>query len=308
MRVQIVFLLSLIISVPFFASAEPDFDPSSQQTKLACLFAKPLIFGASISAGYSGVSDATAAFIHLKTSPLLGTDPHYFGANPDPVTRLAKKYNKDAQITNISEIINQMQYGSVGVDQFFGYISESPENLNNAKSSSVLASIDGLYWPAIYGDDCSWTEYAIHKTREIIQFAKKNQIPMLLGSVPDEDPSKVSMILTGSGGWVQPKQQCVKMTNDFLHRECRVEDQCYILDMHAIVENLKGSNGPHDHLGIWFQGENYDYNQFRSDGVHLWNQPKRIRKGVQAPSIPDGMKYVMTYIEKSVAWNLNSCK
>lgn len=308
MRIQATLMFSLVISVTTFAAGTPDFDPASQETKLACLFTKPLIFGASISAGYSGIGDATAAFAKLKTSSFLGTDPHHFGANPGPITRLAEKYNKNAQVTNIAEIINTMKHGSIGADQFLAYIAESPENFKNAQSSSVLASIDGLYWPTIYGDDCSWTEYAVQKTQEVIQFAKDNQIPILLGSIPDEDPSKVSTILTTSGGWAPPKRQCVKMVNDFLRRNCRLEDQCYILDMHRIIENLKGSNGPRDHSGIWYKGKDYAYNDFRKDGVHLYNDPTGLARVGTLDNIPNGMKYAMTYIEKSIAWNLNSCK
>ena len=124
MRLPAILALNFLLAVPLLAMAEPDFDPKSQQTKLGCLFAKPLIFGASISAGYSGVGDATAALLNLKKSSLFGSDPHYFAANPDPVSRLAKSYNENSQVTNISEIINQMQHGSVGADQFLAYISE----------------------------------------------------------------------------------------------------------------------------------------------------------------------------------------
>lgn len=308
MRMRATLLFSFLISVPIFAASSPDFDPDSQKAKLTCLLARPFIFGASISGGYSGISDGTAAFAKLKASQLFGTDLHYFGGNPDPVTRLARKYNKNPEITNIAEIINQMPHSSIGPDQFLAYISASPENLRNAQASSVLASIDGLYWPTIYGDDCYWTESAIQGTREVIQFAKNNRIPMLLGSVPNEDPNKVSTLLTASGSWSPPKPQCVKMVNDFLRQECKPEDQCYILDMHRIVENLKGSLGPHDRTGIWYQGTDYGYNDLRNDGVHLYNSPTGSVRNGTYNGVPNGIRYVMTYIEKSVAWSLPSCK
>ena len=308
MQIRLTILLSLLISMPIFADSRPDFDPSSQREKLACLLERPLIFGASVSAGYSGVSDATAALAKLKASEVFGTDSHYLGANPDPVTRLARKYSRDPKVTNIAEIINQMQYGSIGPMQFLKYISASTENYENAKSSTVLASIDGLYWPTIYGDDCYVTERAIEWTRDIIQFGKENGIPLLLGNVPEEDASKVSALLKASGGWSSPKSQCLKMVNEFLATECLVDQQCYVIDMYRIIENLKGTLSPYDRSGIWYKGKNYEYNDFREDGVHLFNSPRQANRNGASLEVPVGMRYAMTYIEKAIAWNLPACK
>lgn len=299
------FLVLIFVSVlPAFAQSNPDFDSSSQKQKMACLLKKPFIFGASISAGYQDISDATAAFTKIQMSQLLGGNPQYFGPNADPITRLAKQYNAHPQITNISEILNTMEYSAVGADQFLAYIKD-PAQLKNAQESTVLASVDGLYWPAVYSDDCSWSDYAIEQTREVIRFARKNHIPILLGNVPYEDVSKVPQIV--QMGWAPPKVQCAQKINLFLVKACRLQDQCYILDMNRIVENLKGSLGPRDRSGIFFNGQNYEYNDFREDGVNLYNSPKKVNARDRSNPVPHGMQYLMTYIEKSIAWNLPAC-
>ena len=63
-----------------------------------------------------------------------------------------------------------MEYGAVAVDQFANYI-KVPSQEAKLKNSSLIASIDGLYWPTIYGPegDCSWANYAIRGTRSMNQ-------------------------------------------------------------------------------------------------------------------------------------------
>lgn len=270
-------------------------------------YVKPLIFGASISAGYRDISDGIAAKAKLTFGEKFGGDYLYFGTNHGPITRLANEYNPKAEITNISEMINQMPFSSIGPDQFKAYISK-PKGLKNARSSSVLASIDGLYWATIYGPGCGATEYALEGMSEVIQFGRKHNIPVIVGNVPQEDPSKVLLLLKGGGpipaNWNEPQFECLEMVDQFLKQECKLENQCYIVDFRRVVKNIEGNLGPHDREGIAFEGKNYLYNDFRQDGVHLWNSPPFNTGG---SDIPNGMRYLMTYIKKSIAWNLPEC-
>lgn len=167
---------------------------TAEKEKLSCLFERPFIFGASISAGYGTLSDGVNAIATLKANEYISSSfaAKPLGSNPDPVTRLARTYHPNPQITNISEIINIMEHSSIGADQFISYANDSAKEPNLAKSS-VIVSVDGLYWPTIYGDDCSTTDYAIQGTRAVIRYAHNRGIPLLLGNVPFEDPSKVSV-------------------------------------------------------------------------------------------------------------------
>ncbi len=298
-------MLIYVYSGAVFGQSNPDFNLASQKEKMACLLGKPFIFGASISAGYQDLSDATTAFTKLQMSQLLGRSSQHLGNNPDPITRLAHQYVSNPQVTNISEILNTMEHSSVGADQFLTYIQD-PAQKQTAVDSTVLASIDGLYWPTIYGDDCSWAEYAMERTEDVILFAKNNKIPLLLGNVSYEDESKVAAVI--KAGWEPPKIKCAQKVNSFLIKKCRLEHQCYIIDMHRMVENLKGNLGPRDQSGIFFEGQNYEYNEFRQDGVHLYNSPSKTNSRDAAKPIPNGMRYLMTYIEKSIAWNLPDCR
>lgn len=287
---------------------------ATEQERLACLFKKPFIFGASISGGYGGVTDGARAAMDFNWR-----NRKYLGSNPDPVTRLARKYHKNPEITNISEIINFMPNDSVGYLQWRDYVSV-PQNEENLRKSTVIASIDGFYWPTIYDylnapaidDECSYTESVIEYSGEIIDYGKANGIPVLLGNVPDEDASKVSPLLKGNkiipASWWKPRYACLQKVKRFLQKECKVQDQCYVVDLYGIVENLKGTAERRDREGIYFEGRNYLYNEFRADGVHLYGSKPKGLPQLPGNVVPDGMQYLMTYIEKSVGWNLESCK
>ena len=101
-----------------------------------------------------------------------------------------------------------------------------------------------------------------------------------------------------------------KKSKLFLERECKVKEQCYLIDLYRIVENLKGTISHHDDYGIWFQGKSYSYNQFRQDGVHMWNDPtstKEILFGPDKNYVPDGMSYLMYQIQQKLSWGLPNC-
>ena len=77
MKNIILILIITITSLPFAYGNDENVNK-----RLSCVLKKPFILGASISAGYKDLGDATAAYTKLNLSKLTGGDSSYFGHNP----------------------------------------------------------------------------------------------------------------------------------------------------------------------------------------------------------------------------------
>ena len=240
-----------------------------------CIFKRPFIFGASISAGYKNPRDALkggSQWTKKKTK--------HFGSHHSPTTRLAKKYFKSPVITNISEISGVMPYERRAYDQF----TEALKDVHLSKKisqASVLASIDGFYWSAVHGH-CN---RAINGVEDIIRYGASTETPMILGTVPEDDPSEVSFLVRLV--WSPPQPQCLTAINHALISLCTTDNHCYLMDFHKLINDLRNSE-----KGIQFEGTKNRASDFRSDGLHLSSK---------------GTRYVMKLIEQSVVENPLGC-
>lgn len=239
----------------------------------SCVFEKPFIFGASISAGFGGVQDGMRGTVAAK----MGLT--YRGSNADPVTKLALKYFPEPFITNVSEMVNSMPNQGYGHRQFARYLIEAQRDhtkMKVLKESTLLASVDGFYWPA--GD--KMCNEAIRGLQYIIRFARQNNKPLLLATVPEEEEDKVDILLRNVG-WYPPEKNCLEEINNFVKTSCHTTDQCYYVDMHAVVKELNST-------GISFEDQLRNISSLRFDGVHL---------------SPRGVRYIMSLIEQTMQAN-----
>lgn len=250
------------------------FSPSGSASgpSYACAFTKPVVFGASISAGFEEIGDGARGALASVTGF------KYYGKNTDPTTGLARRFHGNPSVLNISEIVNTMPNNAYGYEQIKDYLGKNkgnPERLSRLTEASLLSTIDGFYWPAGDGNCLA----AVRGAADIIQFAKRHNQALILATVPEEDPSKVNIILR-NGGWYPPVEECVEMINSFMKRSCHAEDQCYLIDIHDVVKRLNST-------GIEFEGQiaTANNNAFRFDGVHLTRM---------------GVRYIMSLIEKAM--------
>lgn len=283
----------------------------SSSDSFACVFERPLIFGASISAGYKDIFDNTEAIFEMTKAKFQGIPFSYVGSNPGPVTRLSEHYFNNPVITNRAEIVNTMEHSGRAGDQFVAYQNQMLIE-GREEESTLIASLDGLYWSTIHTDaeNCGGTHYGINGMRRLIQYAYQSHRPILLGSVPDEDPEKVLSGITA--GWAPPKKKCLKIANDFLNRECLREKKCYVVDIHKMVQDLKGEINEDDEEGIWYLNNLYSYHEVRADGVHLWGTlVEKKRQSTSGRMVnrkwPVGIHVLADKIERSLSQGPNLC-
>lgn len=225
------------------------FSASADATRLACLTKSPFLFGASITAGYGGLKDGAAARAAAAMSwP-------YFGSNVDPVTRLSRSLNKESAITNISEMINAMKFNAFGYLQIQDAILK-PDLLKKMSNASIIASVDAFYWPMVFGR----CQESFRNLDWMIGLARHLKKPMLLATVPIEDPNTVDRIVRM--GWSEPEPVCTARFNQYMLETCLPQNDCYVADIAETVVRLNST-------GIEFQGKLNKVHDFRFDGVHL---------------------------------------
>lgn len=227
-------------------SAESKAALKEKKKALACMLTRPFVFGASISAGYSGFSDGIAGMM---------TGGSYHGTNSDPTTLLAKSVVKNAEVTNIAEIINTLPGNATGFIQIKRAMKD-PDLREKIKKTTLLSSIDGFYWPMVFG----WCDDAEKGARYLIDLAAKLGKPIVLGTVPKEDPNKVDPSFRAF--WSPPQPACSRRLNKYLKDNCHLEKGCYLVDMERYVAQLNST-------GIMYHGKRVYYNDIRADGVHL---------------------------------------
>ena len=272
-------LFSLILLVVCFG-AQALADPSD---RYSCIFEKPLIFGASISAGF-GVSEDprfTRAPEELRNHPLEG---HFYGPRLSPETVLANDLLGAPNIINISELNHTLPLRGHGDRQFFSFVNNS-QNHETVASVTVFSSMDAFYWPA--GDANGSCLGVVENLGRMLEFSQNRSVPIILATVPDEDPSLVNFLLTRTGAWYPPNRTCLTEINGALKSRCSPESGCYLVDLHQVVADL---NNPE--AGVEFRGETYFYSDFRFDGVHLNDI---------------GTEYIVSLIEEALSEGPNLC-
>lgn len=235
---------------------------------MSCLLKRPFLFGASITAGYGGLKDGAKA--RIATS----FDGKYFGSNIDPITRLANKYVKNAEITNISEMINVMKFHAFGYLQLQDAI-QKPELLKKMAESSVLASVDSFYWPMAFAR----CETSFANLDWLMGLARHWKKPLILATVPIEKANTIDWIVRQ--GWTAPDVECTTRFNKYLLENCLPHNDCYVADIAATVVQLNST-------GIPFKGKLNKVNDFRFDGVHLTLDGNEWIQGLVSDALAQG--------------------
>ena len=261
--------------------------------------------GASISAGY-GLEDKTrveAAVTPAVTTArlaglskgdvgwpdlsavLLGAfspDPAGYkrGSSFSPTETLAKKYFNAPTITNIAEIISSMPYEAFAHKQLEaaqeGTIGGGLGLSNELRDATLLVSIDGFYWPAVR--QTGVCPGVVASLTSLLDYAKNNHKPLVLGNIPVEDTADVDESFKQAATWSSPDPDCLENLNTALTTHCTTAHQCYLIDMHEMMENLKG-------VGVSFEGFMNRVRDFRFDGIHLSER---------------GTRYIADQIEKAM--------
>lgn len=294
--------LRLLVAALFFLSPEL---MAEEDSSIACVFKRPFIFGASISAGYTDFSSAAEGGLRMIVNRATGLEfPLTRENSQDPVTTLVEKYrwfNTDSfsswlkgegnlpssiGATNISELVNTMPFESQGHRQLISFINkEAPEHLQEKfDRTTLLVGLDAFYWPTIYSNwhfgHCS----SVLNGVEMIQFySKTNKIPLILGTVPVEDPNLVYRMFQGKSAvmfdrelpfdwpidiWDAPNELCVNQLNSLIRQSCDNNEQCYLVDFAEVVRQLNST-------GISFEGSLNKTYDFRFDGIHLSSKGNR---------------------------------
>lgn len=151
--------------------------------------------------------------------------------------------------------------------------------------ASIVLGVDLFYWDAIwglcgYGNSWvtpmprSWfrkepkrmdTEYQIQR---LIARARASKKVLVLGTVPEENPDKViiNSRRTGKDGFWYPQQYgCVRSINATLRQHCRVEQNCYLVELGKLVEELNADGK----ISVRKFDREIGLNEARPDGVHL---------------------------------------
>jgi hypothetical protein len=239
---------------------------------LNCLFAKPVVVGASISAqmgrsvpGYNWLVDVMA---FIEGRPVNAN----FGLSPAKLliaNYAAKGFN--FQYPNYSIMFTQ-QDKDLGSSQVNALIVGDQQEV--FKSASVVLGIDPFYWDAV-DDNCDYGHGQFSGVETTIywltRYAKDQGTRLILGNIPQEDPNQViinSEKYIIPGLWYQPTPSCVDSINSTLQRYCKVENGCYLVDIDAIVQKLnRGEKLPGHNVEMSpIQNGLFD---LRPDGVHL---------------------------------------
>ncbi len=109
--------------------------------------------------------------------------------------------------------------------------------------------------------------------------AALRNIPVVLGTVPEEDPDLIpirNMIFRGNPAWAPQNLECVRQVNEVIRYTCGQYRNCHILDLHGMVEHIKdpdnrvSTSGKFVDKDTKVEGEElYSYSELRPDGVHL---------------------------------------
>jgi len=257
-------LLFLIASVASAAEMSP--------ADKVCLLRNPVMLGASITAETPRTIPGYSQFVSALLVGKLRFGGADFGVSP---SRLL--YTKYANHTDDEyAALKNLAARDTSTDADYGH-SQIARLLNEDRASfhaaSVVVGLDVFYWDAADGH-CSYdntqpgTEQVIDT---LIDQAREQGTKLILGNVPEEDPSQVLINGLGFNGyvfWYPQDMSCVRSINAELKNKCTLENGCYIVDFKKMVDTLDYQHG---RLALR-DGSSIDIYETRPDGVHLSNK------------------------------------
>ena len=157
------------------------------------------------------------------------------------------------------------------------------------QSASAIFGLDAFYW------DAAWNKCPVDGSSvaappailKLITVAAALKKPLILGTVPLEDPAKSSLhqllsTLDKSDANQQkldlavPQPDCTAKINETIRTNCLTENNCFILDFFSLVQELnskgelkvklpsKDGNG-----GVLAKEVTLSASELRPDGIHL---------------------------------------
>jgi hypothetical protein len=220
---------------------------------------RPLVWGIETYGRWFGDQDLSP----LKfNSPLKNYRARGFG--PSPVQYLVEELGGNRnQITYIGSYVTN-KYEDLGSAQILSLLQGERRPLFD--KATLLVGVDAFYWDAIW-NKCDGPDYGPEGIlRMLIREAKRTGKVVVLGTVPQEIPVNVRIDSrrTGVKGlWQTPNPSCVRSLNRTLHQYCTPDQNCYLVDLKAFVDDLN--------CGIKIKlkdGSEYGLFELRPDGVH----------------------------------------
>ena len=135
------------------------------------------------------------------------------------------------------------------------------------QKTSLVIGIDAFYWDAVQANCGGGPGTAELAIAELIQKAKATGTTLVLGNVPHENRQNIridSERLGISGMWYPLDVPCTDSINNTLQTLCTLENNCYIVDIKGMVDDLN--------CGMKLKlanGEAYGLYEMRPDGVQL---------------------------------------
>lgn len=229
---------------PYYKFQSPYLDDRFQ-----CVFKNAIHLGASIThetMRNSGPA-ALAPYFLAKSGATFGESP---------AKLLTKYYSRGNIAANLSAT-----YGyPVGFQQIDTILRKQPGLLDDA---SAVIGIDLFYWDAAW----EYCDHTIPRINALIQNLRHRKIPLILGTVPLENPELVTWNYLGSLReyiWTPPEANCVRKINSLLQSNCKADRGCFLLDLHGIIENLNSTGSLQMR-----NGRKFSLTQVRPDGVHV---------------------------------------
>lgn len=269
------FIMALFAG-PLSAQAKPKLDPKIA----ACVGRDVLAFGASVTQGTPAKIPLWAQFVlgleiyskykNIENLPkfsapdAMGRPRGYWYS---PVSRFAgllgaKKFTNSGHLFNTEE----EHLGSNQIDSMLS----GGKRAKKFESASLIVGVDAFYWDAIW-NTCEEYAGTMHspenQIRSLILEARERKKFLILGNVPIENPANVRISSDRTGVenlWYPPEPSCAASINETLKDLCTYENNCYILDMKKMVDDINCGVA----MKTW-NGSEYKYFDLRSDGVHL---------------------------------------
>ena len=193
-------------------------------------------------------------------SPLLARGTRSFGKSPIQylVPDQSHVHYLGAYVTN-----SWKKLGSGQIEALL--YGERRELLDN---TSLLIGIDAFYWDAIWGTCRKPNRFGVEDLiARLITESSQRGLPLVLGNVPHENPANIlidSEQVGIKGLWSSQDPDCVDSINRTLTDLCTPANDCYLLDVKGMVDDLNCGKS----LAL-NNGRAYSLFQARPDGVHL---------------------------------------
>ncbi len=271
------------------------------------------------------VMSVTSEFIRANRYAAQGVSYHGSDKKYDsPTTQVARRTSVDPQITNIAEMIGDLPRQQRAYRQLEAVLNLNPtitqkveENvalteaeafalrrqkkyLKRLENATVLASIDGFYWPSTETDCSDQMTELLDGIDLIIDTGKKLNIPVMLGTIPGYDASMMhstvlDLINRYAGGIKFPQTACYTRINDYKKQNCTMENGCYLLDIHQLVDTYKDRNTDGTVKTLNFNDVKVTFNIPQNGSIPADVYPVRSRDGLHLS--PTGSRYVGKLVE-----------